>query len=250
MDQNSRSSFPWKRATPKRILIGEDDRHLGWMLRENIRSAGYQVDLVSNGEEVLEKLQEKHYDLCLLDIMMPRMDGITVSRKLRVSDRHTPILFLTARSLDVDVIEGFKAGADDYVTKPFNIDELLWRIKSLLRRASRPLEETMEVDAQIVLGDCSFRLEERLLRGPEAEVRLSNRESEIFTLLAIQKGKVVSRGELVMHVWNRHDEHTSKTLDVHLTHIRKALTVFPSIELENIHGIGYRLNVAEARVAP
>ncbi len=213
------------------------------MLQENIESAGFIADVATDGEEVLDKLEKERYDLYLLDIMMPRLDGISLAKRLRVSDRNTPIIFLTARVMDTDVIAGFEVGADDYVTKPFNINELLWRIRALLRRAVRPVEQEIEQEKELSLGSYSYFPAERLLRSSTTEVRLSKRENEIFGILAAGNGKLIARSDLLLQVWKRHDEHTSNSLDVHLTRIRKLLEDFPEMELTNIHGLGYRLQV-------
>ncbi|NQV51924.1 MAG: response regulator transcription factor [Flavobacteriales bacterium] len=213
------------------------------MLKENIQSAGYTVDVVSDGEATLNRIAQGAYDLYLMDIMMPKLDGITVVERIRKDDPSTPIIFLSARAMDQDVLDGFKAGADDYVSKPFNVDELLWRVHVQLKRHGLEHAEALEEVDSVALGATMYHLHERLLVNGDLKTRFSKRENEIFKLLVQRKGKVTDRAFILSAIWHRTDEYVSKSLDVHLTHIRKYLKAHPQIQIENIHGLGYQLDV-------
>jgi two-component system, OmpR family, response regulator len=221
------------------ILIVEDDKNMGFLLLENIRNDGYNATLCINGKEGLLEFLKNKYDLCLLDIMMPKQDGLSLAKSIRETDNDVPIIFLTARTLDMDKIAGFKAGCDDYLTKPFNIEELLLRIKALLKRSRREIgTNTLSI---LEFGDTKFNNSDRTIELNGVMEKLSTREAGLVRILAENKNKVVSRTMIMQAVWQRDDYFTSKNLDVYLTKLRKLIHRDKNLELQNIHGYGYKL---------
>ncbi len=220
------------------ILVVEDDKNMGFLLLENLRTKGYYPTLCKNGEEGLAEYFKNKYDLCLFDIMLPKKDGLSLAQSIRKTDNDVPIIFLTARTLDMDKIAGFKAGCDDYLTKPFNIEELLLRIKALLKRSRREIGTTLSI---LVFGDTKFNNSVRTIELNGVIEKLSTREAGIVRILSENKNKVVSRPMIMQAVWQRDDYFTSKNLDVYLTKIRKLLHRDEKLELQNIHGYGYKL---------
>jgi DNA-binding response OmpR family regulator len=221
------------------ILVVEDDKNMGFLLLENIRNAGYHAILCKDGEEGLKEYFNNHYDLCLFDIMMPKNDGLTLAQAIRENDTDLPIIFLTARTMDMDKIAGFKAGCDDYVTKPFNIEELLLRIKALLKRSkSGTGSASFKV---LTFGITKFNTSDRTIEWNNKTEKLSTKEAGIVKILAESKNKVVSRSMIMQAVWQRDDYFTSKNLDVYLTKLRKLIHRDKKVEIQNIHGYGYKL---------
>ena len=221
------------------ILVVEDDKNMGFLLLENLRNAGYHAILCRNGEEGLKEYFNNHYDLCLFDIMMPKKDGLTLAQAIRENDTDVPIIFLTARTMDMDKIAGFKAGCDDYVTKPFNIEELLLRIKALLKRSKREFDSA--APKTLTFGNTKFNTSDRTIEWNNKTEKLSTKEAGIVKILAESKNKVVSRSMIMQAVWQRDDYFTSKNLDVYLTKLRKLIHRDEKVEIQNIHGYGYKL---------
>ena len=222
------------------ILVVEDDKNMGFLLLENLRNAGYHAILCKNGEDGLTEYFNNHYDLCLFDIMMPKKDGLTLAQAIRENDIAVPIIFLTARTMDMDKIAGFKAGCDDYVTKPFNIEELLLRIKALLKRTRH--ESDPEESKILTFGNTKFNTSDRTIELNDKIIKLSTKEAGVVRILAESKNKVVSRAMIMQAVWQRDDYFTSKNLDVYLTKLRKLIHRDEKVEIQNIHGYGYKLN--------
>ena len=221
------------------ILLVEDDKNMGFLLLENLRNAHYQVTLCKDGEEGLSEYIKNNYHLCLLDIMMPKKDGLTLAKAIRKKDPNVPIIFLTARTMDFDKIAGFKAGCDDYVTKPFNIEELLLRIKALLNRSMVEVDSA-QIDV-LIFGNTKFNAIDRTICLNNKTEKLSTREADLIKILVENKNDVVSRTQIMQAVWQRDDYFTSKNLDVYLTKIRKLFHLDKKLELQNIHGYGYKL---------
>lgn len=221
------------------VLIVEDDKNLRWMLKENLHNEGFVPFMAVDGEEAAEMLASRSFSLYILDIMLPGKDGLTLAREIRQRDKCTPILFLTARSMKHDVLEGFKLGADDYVVKPFDIDELIWRMKALMRRAAEPIREEAEPD--LAIGCLKLIPDQRLLTVEGRNASLSPKEASLLELLARNPNRTIPRQEILLHVWGRDDEYTSKSLDVYLTRIRKFLDNDDGVFIRNIRGLGYRL---------
>lgn len=218
------------------VLIVEDDKNLRWMLKENLQNEGFVPFLAADGEEALQMMKTQEFKFYVLDIMLPGKDGLSLAKEIREVNKSVPILFLTARSMKDDIIEGFRLGADDYVVKPFDIDELVWRMRALMRRASSPIQTPEEV---IRFGKVNFFPDQRLLEYEDSSVNLSPRESDLLLVLASNPNKTIPRQEILFQLWGRDDEYTSKSLDVYLTRLRKHISDYAGC-IRNIRGLGYR----------
>lgn len=223
-----------------RVLLAEDDAPLGYVIKDNLEQANYEVVLCSNGQEAIDKYNKDQIDICLLDVMMPEKDGFTVAKKIRQQSDMVPILFLTARSMEEDKIKGFQTGADDYITKPFSIKELLLRIEVFLRR-SRKIQT--EINEQITIGQFVFRPASLELRRHEAAIQLTHRESDLIAFLCAHANKVIRREEILLAVWGKDDYFLGRSMDVFMAKLRKHFKEDPSITLETIHGVGFRFNI-------
>ena len=239
-----------KRQTPDpmssqhSILLLEDDPNLGKVIAEHLRLNGYQVRLCVDGEDGSEAYAHERFDLLLVDVMMPKKDGFTFVREVRERDAQTPIIFLTAKSLPEDRIEGFKIGCDDYVTKPFSIEELQLRIQAALRRAAPDLEDRERTS--FTLGSYSFDSERRMLCHDNGERRLTPKESDLLRLLCLHEGRTLPREVALREIWGDDGYFTGRSMDVFVSKIRKYLKEDPSIEILSVHGKGLRLTLATA----
>jgi len=231
------------KANKPKILIAEDDKNMGYLLKENLKVSGFDPVLCINGQQGIDKFKSETFDLCLLDIMMPKKDGLTLAGEIRKTDKNIPIVFLTAKSLDEDKISGFKAGCDDYVTKPFNIEELILRLRAVLKRNPR-LAARDDEDCYI-FGTYKFNYRERKLIIGEDQNNLSTKEADLLKVMLDYKNEVVSRSTILKEVWGVDDYFVSKSLDVYLNKVRKHLRNDPDLEIINIHGFGYKLIVKE-----
>ncbi|OQX77356.1 MAG: hypothetical protein B6D61_07340 [Bacteroidetes bacterium 4484_249] len=227
-------------SLPK-ILIVEDDKNMGFLLKENLKLAKLDPILCTDGIEGLKTFHSFDFDLCILDIMLPGKDGLSLAEVIKKTDKDVPVLFLTAKSLDEDKIAGFKAGCDDYVTKPFNIEELLLRIQVILNR--KYISEFEKNPVTVSFGIFTLNCEERILNTGDTSINLSTKEFELLKMLAINENKVVSRSKILTAVWGRDDYYVSKSLDVYLNKIRKYFQGNPKIDIMNVHGFGYKLYV-------
>ncbi|RLD65111.1 MAG: DNA-binding response regulator [Bacteroidetes bacterium] len=223
------------------ILVVEDDKNAAYLLVENLRLSKYNVVLADDGDQGLDMFTKSNFNLCILDIMLPRRDGLDLANEIRSINPKIPIIFLTARTLSSDIIEGFKAGCDDYITKPYNIDELLWRVKAILRRKDDSEKKTVE--GVYKYPNFSFKYSERDLDINGNLFSLSTKEADILKCLADNLDQTISRNTIMEHVWGNDDYFTSKSLDVYLTKIRKYLSKADNIKLINIHGHGYKLMI-------
>ncbi len=224
-----------------KILLAEDDENLGSLLREYLIAKELKTDLFVNGELALEGFNKNKYDLCILDVMMPKMDGFTLAREIRKLNKNVPFIFLTAKSLKEDVIEGFTAGADDYMTKPFSMEELLFRIHAILRRTnSNNNSETNEI---FVIGDYEFDSQKQILKYNKKDQKLTTKESELLKLLCNNMNNVLERNFALNTIWQEDSYFNARSMDVYITKLRKYLKEDPSIEILNIHGKGYKLIV-------
>jgi len=221
------------------ILLVEDDKNLGLLLSEQLEDEGFEVILRKDGESGLQAMKELHFDLCILDIMLPQVDGFELSERLQNLDTRIPFIFLTARSLKSDRLMGYRAGADDYIVKPFDPEELVLKIRAILRRAYPQDEES-----ELKVGSSSFNIQERLLKTPENEFQLSNKEALLIKLFFATPGVPISKSTILKAVWGRDDYFTAKSMEVYLTKVRKYLKTDPSLELHNLHSYGYKLLVA------
>lgn len=220
----------------ERILLVEDDVNLGSLLREYLIAKGYACTLEADGEKGFRAFKKDHFDLCLLDIMLPVKDGYTLARDIRVQNPEIPIIFLTAKSMKKDVLEGFHAGADDYLTKPFSMEELLLRIEAVLRRTTRSnLQEVF------LLGQYSFDSNKQILTGPDRTINLTTKESELLKLLCQHPNQILERNFALKAIWKDDNYFNARSMDVYITKIRKHLADEPGIQIINVHGKGYKL---------
>jgi DNA-binding response OmpR family regulator len=221
-----------------KILLVEDDKNLGTVVRDFLKLKGFDIILADDGEKGLEMFSEGGYDLCLLDVMLPKMDGFTLAKHIRKLDHEVPVIFLTAKSMDEDKLEGFNTGADDYITKPFNIEELVMRIKVFLRRSKAlPTEQ----QSTLKIGKYIFDYQNLSLTFEEESRGLTQREADILHFLGINKGNVIRREDILMKIWHRDDYFAGRSLDVFLSKLRKYLKNDPQVEIQNYHSVGFRL---------
>mgnify|MGYP000881688026 FL=1 len=227
--------------TPKtRILLAEDDENLGMLLREYLQARNFEADLFGDGEKAFRSFEKNHYDICILDIMMPVKDGFTLAKEIRMINSDIPIIFLTAKSMKEDVIEGFRIGADDYITKPFSMEELIFRIEAILRRTK---SEGADKQTVFKLGNYTFDSSRQLLiRGTE-ERKLTTKESELLRLLCLNKNRILERNFALKSIWIDDTYFNARSMDVYITKLRKYLKDDPDIQIMNIHGKGYKLIV-------
>ncbi len=223
------------------ILLVEDDVNLGFIILDELKSQGYNVKLCLDGVEAIQEFHLKNYHLCIFDVMMPRKDGFTLAKEIRATHSDTPILFLTAKSMNEDKVEGFKVGADDYLTKPFNTEELHLRIKSLLRRIHIKTEE--EEEKVISIGKYQFDTENYTLSSVNYTKTLTKKEAQILKILVRYNNQVTPRDIILNAVWGQDDYFVGRSLDVFITKIRKYLKEDESIQITNVHGIGFKLEV-------
>lgn len=222
------------------ILLAEDDPNLGSILHEYLQLKQFDVSLFTDGEQAWEAFRAASFDLCILDVMMPRKDGFTLARSIRGIDTRTPIIFLTARSMKEDKLEGFGIGADDYITKPFSIEELLMRIQAVLRRTNRHTE-TRHEEQHYTIGSFHYDVENRLLSIDGEERRISAKEAQLLAMLCADKNRIVKREQALKHIWGEENYFNARSMDVYITKLRKHLKDDPSVRISNVHGIGYKL---------
>jgi two-component system, OmpR family, response regulator VicR len=227
-----------------RILYVEDDTTLSFVTRDNLELKGYTVDFCEDGEKAFEMITGQTYDLLILDVMLPKMDGYTLAGKIREKDPDIPILFLTARSTKEDRIHGLRIGADDYITKPFSIEELVLKIEVFIRRSRIvvPADKRAEV---INLGQFQLDVANQQLNEGIKSRQLTYRESELLRLFAENANQIVKREEILMKIWGNDQYFSSRSLDVFISRLRKLLNPDPSIRIENIHNIGYRMKIVK-----
>ena len=223
-----------------KILLAEDDENLGELLKNYLNAKSFQTDLFEDGEKALEGFRQNHYDLCILDVMMPVKDGFTLAQDIRTINKVVPIIFLTARSMKDDVLEGFKIGADDYITKPFNMDELLFRIEAILRRVKNDMQFTPQV---YTLGKYTFDTQKQLLQCGDITYKLTTKESELLKLLCDNANQVLERNYALKSIWEDDNYFNARSMDVYITKLRKFLKDEPSVEILNVHGRGFKLVV-------
>ena len=225
---------------PIRILLVEDDHSLGSILKEYLEIKFYEVDLAINGKIGLEKFQKEEYDFCLLDIMMPVMDGFELAKQIRKLNHDIPILFLTAKSMREDRIKGFQLGADDYLTKPFSMEELILRITAILRRVNVDKKLNQKV---FNIGMFTFDYNHQTISSTIKEIKLTTKETELLLLLCKKKNEVLKREEALLKIWGDDSYFTARSMDVFIAKLRKYLKEDETINIMNIHGEGYKLVV-------
>lgn len=222
-----------------RIFMCEDDENLGMLLREYLQAKGYIVDLFPDGESGYKAFVKDQYDICVLDVMMPKKDGFTLAQEIRSINSEVPIVFLTAKTLKEDILEGFKIGADDYLTKPFSMEELLLRIEAILRRVNG--KKAKDVPSYKV-GSFFFDTQKQTLtKGNEEVIKLTTKESELLSLLCSHANEILERNYALKAIWGNDNYFNARSMDVYITKLRKLLKEDPTIEIINIHGKGYKL---------
>jgi DNA-binding response OmpR family regulator len=224
----------------KHILLAEDDTSLGFLVKENLQAEGFHVTLIDNGRDAVSTFMGGKFNLCIVDIMLPKQNGFELAKQIRETDEHVPIIFLTARTMEIDKVKAFNIGADDYVVKPFSMKELLLRINAILRR-TRALNAKDNAPAILMAGAFKLDYVNRILLFENTEKNLSQREVDLLYILFENKGQQISRTYILNKVWGSYELFNSKTLDVYLTKIRKLLKADPTIEIQNFYGTGYRL---------
>lgn len=222
-----------------KILLLEDDPNLGFMVCEHLKMNNYDVDLCKNGLDGLKVLKDNRYDLLLVDIMMPKMDGFTFAREVRSKNDELPIIFLTAKSLQEDKIEGFKIGCDDYITKPFSVEELLLRIQAVLKRTQKNLANGERHIFEI--GKYQFDSKKRILTLGDDRTKLTSKESELLRLLCLHLDNTLKRGLALENIWGDENYFSGRSMDVFISKLRKYLENDKRIEIVNIHGKGFKL---------
>lgn len=227
-----------------KVLVLEDDGNLGFILKEHLELHGYMATLVSNGIEGLIEYEKASYQLLLVDIMMPKKNGFAFVKEIREKDHDTPIIFLTAKSLKEDRIAGFRAGCDDYITKPFSMEELLLRIQAVLRRTGRVAEAKLP-DGCFRIGKFLFDYDRQLLHFNEKNESLTSKESELLLLLCRNINKILEREEALKAVWGDDSYFNARSMDVFISRLRKYLKDDPTVSLNNIHGKGYKLTTGQ-----
>ncbi len=223
----------------KRILLAEDDNNLGTLLRNYLQAKSYDAFLCVNGKEALESFKRNEYNLCIIDIMMPEMDGLTLAREIKKVKPGIPFIFLTAKNLKEDIIEGFISGADDYITKPFSMEELLYRIEAILRRVAEPAPKKKE--EIYLIGKYSFDTLKQLLIFEDHTTKLTTKESELLELLCMHKNEILERNYALKAIWIDDNYFNARSMDVYITKLRKYLKKDPAVKILNVHGKGYKL---------
>jgi DNA-binding response OmpR family regulator len=222
-----------------KILLVEDDVNLGFVVADQLKTLGYHVVLATDGSEGLKRFHEEIPHMCILDVMMPKKDGFSLARDIRKLDKDIPILFLTAKSDTADKLQGFESGGDDYLTKPFSTEEFQARVKALLKRVN--ISEEEELLSEIKIGSYLFDSENYRLSSAGFEKTLTKKEAEILKLLCKYKNQVLSRDLLLNAVWGQDDYFVGRSLDVFITKLRKYLSEDESVQISNVHGIGFKL---------
>ncbi len=224
-----------------KILLVEDDTSLGFIISDQLKSDGYDVTLCTDGAEGFKCFNEEKFHLCIFDVMMPKKDGFSLAKDIRQINSQIPILFLTAKSNDEDKVEGFRSGGDDYLTKPFNVEELQLRVAALLRRVNIEPEEK-EKDIYLI-GDYTFDTINFELKHDNFEKVLTKKEAQILKMLCKLMNQVVAREVILTAVWGQDDYFVGRSLDVFITKLRKYLKEDERININNVHGIGFKLEV-------
>jgi DNA-binding response OmpR family regulator len=223
-----------------KILLVEDDMNLGFVIQDTLKMEGFRVHLCKDGKEGLLQFNKEKYDLCLLDIMMPKKDGFSLAEDIRKTNAEIPIVFLTAKSMTEDKIQGLKLGADDYITKPFSSEELVLRLKAILKRNPNFREAEVE-KGMISIGEFTFDAKNYELRLGENRQKLTKKESDLLKILAEHQGQVMERALLANMVWGDDSYFVGRSMDVFITKLRKYLSADPKVAISNVHGVGFKL---------
>lgn len=223
-----------------RVLLAEDDKNLGEVLKTYLEAKGFSTRLCTHGEEAWLAFLEESFDLCLLDVMMPVKDGFTLGREIRKKDKKIPILFLTAKSMQDDILKGFQIGADDYISKPFSMEVLMMRINAVLRRTSAAEKPGMP-SSSYKIGEYTFDQNRQVLTLNDKEQKLTSKESDLLRLLCENANEVLDRSQALKEIWRDDSYFNARSMDVYITKLRKFLREDSGVELINVHGIGFKL---------
>tara|TARA_B110000285_G_scaffold94765_1_gene108193 strand:- start:149 stop:850 length:702 start_codon:yes stop_codon:yes gene_type:complete len=226
-----------------KILLVEDDASLGYIISDQLKMDGYNVTLCMDGTDGLKKFNSESFHMCIFDVMMPKKDGFTLAKDIRKTDKKIPILFLTAKASDEDKIAGFKAGGDDYLTKPFNVEELQLRVAAMLRRID--IESEVKEKSTYQIGGYNFDVINYTLVHENFNKNLTKKEAQILSFLCKFMNNVVPRDIILNGVWGQDDYFVGRSLDVFITKLRKYLSEDETIQLVNVHGIGFKLEVQD-----
>lgn len=221
-----------------RLLIVEDDANLGQILKEYLEAKGFETTLCKDGESGISTFRDQEFELCILDIMMPKKDGFTVAKEIRQIDKQTPIIFLTAKSMKEDAIEGLKIGADDYVTKPFSMEELLLRIMAVLRRTNQSDQKLL---SSFNFGGFTFNYDQQILSLGSEQQKLTSKESELLRLLCQNMNQTLDRSAALKAIWKDDSYFNARSMDVYIAKLRKYLKRDENIKILTIHGEGFKL---------
>ena len=222
------------------ILLAEDDQALSELMKEALEEEGYTVEVCDDGQQAIDRFDKNKFDICLLDVMMPIKDGFLVAKKIRQQSDIMPILFISTKNMEEDRIKGYETGADDYITKPFSMKELLLKLDVFLRR-TRKL--SYEVQQEYNIGKLKFSYTDRKLSGPDGEVDLKQKEADLLKFLCEHSNRILKREEVLLAVWGKDDFFLGRSMDVYMTKLRKFLRADPDLLIETIHGHGFRFTV-------
>lgn len=230
----------------KKILLAEDDPNLGMLLQDYLQLKGkFEVVLCQDGEEALKTFHKEHFDMCIFDVMMPRKDGFTLGKEIRKFNPSVPIIFATAKAMIEDKAEAYSLGGDDYITKPFRIEELLLRINALFKRVSDPNKaDSSEQLAKFEIGKYRFDYTAQVIIKGDIQQKVSTKEAELLRLLCLKKNEVLTREEALISIWHDDNYFNGRSMDVFLSKLRKYLKEDPNVEIINVHGKGYKLLVS------
>lgn len=224
-------------ADKAKILLVEDDPTLSYVVRDSLSNNGYEVIHCADAETAWAQFMKHNFDVCLLDVMLPKKDGMHLATQIRQKNEAIPILLLTSKNMDDDKIAGFKSGADDYITKPFNMQELLLRLEVFLKRTRKKDED---VQPEVKLGNLNFDYNNLVLEGDGVSHQLTQREADLIKYFCANANKVLKRDEILLNVWGKEDYFLGRSMDVFITKVRKYLKGQPGVELQTIHGIGFK----------
>ena len=226
-----------------KVLLCEDDENLGMLLREYLQAKGYDTELYGDGEAGYKAFMKEKFDICVFDVMMPRKDGFTLAKEIRQTNQDVPIIFLTAKTLKEDILEGFKIGADDYLTKPFSMEELTFRMEAILRRVKGKKTRDRTLYRS---GSFTFDTQKQILSREGVSVKLTTKESELLGLLCAHANEILQRDYALKTIWIDDNYFNARSMDVYITKLRKHLKDDENVEIINIHGKGYKLITPDA----
>ena len=227
-----------------KVLYVEDDESLSFVTMDNLERKGYDVTLCADGLTAVQEFQQKKFDICILDVMLPKIDGFALAQKIRDKDSHIPIIFLTAKSMMEDKMYGFKLGADDYITKPFSMEELLYKIEIFIKR-SKVFTENTELKTVINIRNFEFNFKELKLKYEDTVHDLTLREAELLRMFCLNKNQVIKRDDILKQVWGEDDYYIGRSLDVFISRLRKYFQEDPGVTIENIRSVGFKLSVKD-----